>query len=106
MEPPTHHAITCDGCGQNPIVGVRYKCLSCIDFDLCTPCFIAQRERHWDGQHPFLSLPVPVSSMEYKLVSLDSRFLSYKQPVLRNPFATSEVTPVRHRNRPPTASCL
>ena len=29
---------TCDGCLEN-ITGRRYKCLHCIDMDLCTNCY-------------------------------------------------------------------
>ena len=28
----------CDGCEQSPLMGTRYKCKSCRDFDLCAPC--------------------------------------------------------------------
>lgn len=31
---PTHIGVTCDGCLAAPIVGARYKCRSCDDFDL------------------------------------------------------------------------
>lgn len=33
-----HFGITCDGCGASPLVGRRFKCLVCHDFDLCEAC--------------------------------------------------------------------
>lgn len=39
-----HPNVTCDGCEQ-PVVGHRYKCLVCPDFDLCSGCEAA-------GCHP------------------------------------------------------
>lgn len=33
-----HEGIECDGCLQLPIIGVRYKCKNCADFDLCSKC--------------------------------------------------------------------
>jgi len=31
-------SITCDGCGAQ-IPGPRYRCLQCVDIDLCGVCF-------------------------------------------------------------------
>jgi hypothetical protein len=34
----THIGVTCDNCKVYPIVGKRYKCMECFDFDLCENC--------------------------------------------------------------------
>ena len=39
---------TCDGCGVKPIVGPRFHCAVCGDFDFCSECEV--RTRH---PHPF-----------------------------------------------------
>ena len=33
-----HKNIRCDNCSECPIVGVRYKCLECVNYDLCEKC--------------------------------------------------------------------
>jgi len=33
-----HHKVQCDGCGKRPIVGDRFKCNQCEDFDFCSEC--------------------------------------------------------------------
>ena len=47
-----HHA-TCDNCFQN-IVGIRYKCSSCDDFDLCSAC--EELENVHDKSHVFYKI--------------------------------------------------
>ena len=37
----THASIICDSCRENGIIGMRWKCLSCHDFDLCTSCYMS-----------------------------------------------------------------
>lgn len=38
-EPPyTHNNVACDVCSTCPIVGCRFKCLECDDYDLCPAC--------------------------------------------------------------------
>jgi hypothetical protein len=34
-----HPSVQCDGCGMHPLIGPRYKCAVCKDFDLCESCF-------------------------------------------------------------------
>jgi len=51
-----HHGIQCDECKAFPIVGVRYKCTGCDNFDLCEVC--EQKKAH-DPTHAFLKIVTP-----------------------------------------------
>jgi len=42
-----HHGYTCDGCEAHPIVGTRYRCTFCPDFDFCEKCH-GKEEHHKD----------------------------------------------------------
>ncbi|XP_034951738.1 E3 ubiquitin-protein ligase MIB2 [Chelonus insularis] len=35
-----HNNIICDGCKRHGIVGIRWKCGQCHDYDLCTQCYM------------------------------------------------------------------
>ncbi|XP_057330330.1 E3 ubiquitin-protein ligase MIB2-like isoform X1 [Microplitis mediator] len=35
-----HNNIICDGCKRHGIVGIRWKCAQCHDYDLCTQCYM------------------------------------------------------------------
>lgn len=37
-EQAVHRGVSCDGCHMHPLVGPRYKCLVCPDYDLCKAC--------------------------------------------------------------------
>ncbi|KAF3694300.1 Sequestosome-1 Protein kinase C-zeta-interacting protein [Channa argus] len=37
IPPPLHPKVTCDGC-EGPVVGTRFKCSVCPDYDLCSTC--------------------------------------------------------------------
>lgn len=57
-----HRGVTCDGCGVSPIVGPRYKCLSCYNFDFCIQC---RHERAHDPSHPFELVVTPQPHVYY-----------------------------------------
>jgi len=58
MAPPrndqVHPGVTCDGC-EGPVLGPRYKCLTCADYDLCGSC----EARGLHVQHKMIRLPAP-----------------------------------------------
>ncbi|XP_077291024.1 E3 ubiquitin-protein ligase mind bomb 2 isoform X2 [Arctopsyche grandis] len=47
----THTNLMCDSCKQNQILGMRYKCTICNDYDLCFLCY--HSDIH-NLDHPFL----------------------------------------------------
>ncbi|KLJ13084.1 hypothetical protein EMPG_11950 [Blastomyces silverae] len=55
--PATHHGINCDNCGMVPIVGHRFRCINCIDFDLCSSC---EELNPHDHKHTFLKIRIPI----------------------------------------------
>nr|CAD7409272.1 unnamed protein product [Timema poppensis] len=38
-----HPNIICDGCKKHGIAGMRWKCVRCYDYDLCTHCYMADK---------------------------------------------------------------
>eukprot|EP00698_Gefionella_okellyi_P016651 TRINITY_DN4773_c0_g1_i1.p1 TRINITY_DN4773_c0_g1~~TRINITY_DN4773_c0_g1_i1.p1 ORF type:complete len:551 (+),score=146.50 TRINITY_DN4773_c0_g1_i1:183-1835(+) len=51
-----HHRVACDGCGAEPIVGARFNCTVCENFDLCTRC---ENQGTHDPRHPLVKIPLP-----------------------------------------------
>ncbi len=41
-----HSSIICDGCGMEPLVGKRFKCQACNDFDFCEKCYEKNKDVH------------------------------------------------------------
>ncbi|XP_063408625.1 E3 ubiquitin-protein ligase MIB2-like isoform X2 [Mytilus trossulus] len=54
-----HPNITCDICGENGIHGLRWKCCDCHDFDMCSPCYMADKH---DLKHAFVRVDTPNST--------------------------------------------
>lgn len=55
-----HPGVSCDGCHRSPIVGRRFKCLVCNNFDLCEAC-----EAKGDHLHPMIRIVTPGNNMHY-----------------------------------------
>ena len=55
--PVIHQNVTCDGCKKSPIIGNRYKCTVCYDYDFCEEC-----ESTVDHHHAFIKFKVPQQS--------------------------------------------
>eukprot|EP00697_Spironema_sp_BW2_P000583 gnl/Spiro4/10797_TR5749_c0_g1_i1.p1 gnl/Spiro4/10797_TR5749_c0_g1~~gnl/Spiro4/10797_TR5749_c0_g1_i1.p1 ORF type:complete len:366 (-),score=65.51 gnl/Spiro4/10797_TR5749_c0_g1_i1:91-1152(-) len=79
------HEARCDSCGTYPILGIRYKCANCADFDLCSACY--KPGAHTDT-HVFLKLR--------------RQFIHPTGELLPNLYETSAPTP----NPAPTATVV
>lgn len=44
--PVVHYDIICDVCEQGPIIGTRFKCFQCADYDLCEKCEKTNHKEH------------------------------------------------------------
>ena len=53
----THKNVWCDKCKMKPIIGTRYKCGNCVDFDLCSNC---KKTSLHDGNHIFMVINKPI----------------------------------------------
>lgn len=51
-----HDGIKCDICDTTPIVGTRFKCQQCPDFDLCQSCF----DSNHHNVHIFSAYRMPI----------------------------------------------
>ena len=51
-----HRNVTCDGCGMYPLIGIRYKCSICDNFDYCENCEELFKNEH---NHPFFKIYKP-----------------------------------------------
>lgn len=51
----------CDGCEEEDIDGIRFKCTVCTDYDLCIKC-VGQRKETKEhlSNHQMLTITVPV----------------------------------------------
>uniref|UniRef100_A0A1B0G2C5 Protein ref(2)P n=1 Tax=Glossina morsitans morsitans TaxID=37546 RepID=A0A1B0G2C5_GLOMM len=48
-----HHRVECDNCLMSPIMGFRYKCIECDNYDLCQHC----EAKHVHAEHMMIRMP-------------------------------------------------
>lgn len=71
-----HTSVQCDGCGVNPIIGVRYKCSICKDFDFCQKC-----EETTDHPHAFLKIKKAGTAPKTIFTVIDERMEDVKPDI-------------------------
>ena len=78
---PVWTGVTCDGCKDFPITGLRFKCTVCDNFDFCEFC-----EMTMQHPHPFLKLTNLEHNIDMIKVTLNKPVKSYKAAmVVRKP---------------------
>lgn len=75
-EDPVTHLVKCDGCGVEPIVGIRYKCSVCKDFDFCAMC--EERRGH---DHAFLKIYKPHQAPKAMFTVIDETMPNAKADI-------------------------
>jgi hypothetical protein len=81
-----HKGITCFLCKISPIVGHRFKCSVCVNFDLCNLCEEKHSESHG---HPFIKIRKPEQIQEYKIED-NNRKGSSQFELINNVFSIEE----------------
>ena len=55
-----HRGTRCDACGTFPIRGIRWHCLNCPDFDLCSTC---EAGGNHTNIHVFAKIKIPIPTL-------------------------------------------
>ncbi|CAD5206423.1 unnamed protein product [Bursaphelenchus okinawaensis] len=59
------HQAKCNACKMFPIVGMRYRCLRCFNYDICQNCFFSQRtSKSHKLTHPMQEYCTPTKSKD------------------------------------------
>lgn len=75
-----HRGITCNMCQASPICGIRYKCASCVDFDICERC--EPHDRH-SRLHTFIKIKIPIPPLANPRTVLVKPFYPGKEKVIK-----------------------
>lgn len=59
---PIHSGVVCDGCDKK-IFGFRYKCIQCVDYDLCRHC----ERKMLHENHLMVRIPIGADRLPRKI---------------------------------------
>lgn len=76
-----HRGISCNICNSNPLTGVRFKCVNCVDYDICSRC---EPSCDHDLTHLFLKIIIPIPPLANPRTSLLPVFYPGKKSVEKN----------------------
>ncbi|XP_041370027.1 E3 ubiquitin-protein ligase MIB1-like [Gigantopelta aegis] len=54
-----HQTVTCGGCGEIGVIGIRWSCGHCTSFHLCSLCYVTGKH---DLSHNFVRHDTPTST--------------------------------------------
>lgn len=60
---PMHVNVFCDVCGATPVIGHRWKCSQCPNYDMCNSCYTQRRGSH-PIEHSFLHIVSPTQQFQ------------------------------------------
>lgn len=94
-----HKDIFCNECKTPVVVGVRYKCGVCADYDLCAMCFPYATH---DDSHVFVALKKPLATEKEHAILLERGDSLYEKKTVKFSFETqpSFTFPVVDTNAP------
>jgi len=52
-----HRGISCNICTANPLTGTRFKCLNCVDYDICSKC---EPNAEHELTHVLMKISIPI----------------------------------------------
>ena len=70
-----HNGIVCNKCGQENIVGIRYKCAQCSNFNLCEKC---ENVYNHDIKHIMIKIRYPYKNENELKSKINRNNISYK----------------------------
>ena len=67
-----HNGIKCQKCLQEPIIGYRYKCSVCLDYNLCQICE-EKNSISGDHQHDFIKIRKELKSNDLPIANINNK---------------------------------